>query len=325
MPVTSITTDPEALTMTVIADFAASAERVWDAYADPRQIERFWGPPEYPAQFTRHDFAVGGRSAYSMTGPEGDRHDGYWEWIAVTPQTSFEILDGFANADGSPNDDMPAMRMTVTFDATGTGTRTRTTMISYFTSLEALEQIVEMGAVEGARYAMGQMDVVLADLHTFAADIPTFAQILSDTQVRVSRVIDGSGEQVWRAHNDADLMKQWMLGPDGWTMPVCQVATEVGDSYRYEWAPDGSGEGGFGFEGELLESAPPHRAVTTENMIGMPGGGTTNELTLTPIADATLLTLVITYPSKELRDTILATGMTDGMEVSYQRLETVVN
>ena len=95
---------------------------------------------------------------------------------------------------------------------------------------------------------------------------------------------------------------------------------EPGDRYRYEWeAADGSQR--FGFVGELLASAPPFRAVTTEEMIGMEGPSTLNELSLTSLPGATLLTLVITYPSKELRDMILGTGMTTGMETSYLRLE----
>ena len=167
---------------------------------------------------------------------------------------------------------------------------------------------------------MGQMDDVLADLASFAADAVCAAQILSDTQVRVSRVIRGSVEQVWRAHHDAELMQRWLLGPDGWTMPVCEVATAVGDTYRYEWEQV-DGDGRFGFTGELLESSPPHRAVTTEQMIGMDGPGTTNEMTLTPVEGGTLLSIVITYPSAEVRDIVLATGMTDGMETSYARLE----
>jgi uncharacterized protein YndB with AHSA1/START domain len=143
---------------------------------------------------------------------------------------------------------------------------------------------------------------------------------LSDTQVRISRVIRGTVQQVWRAHHEPTLMQQWLLGPDGWTMPVCDIAHTVGDRYRFEWArPDGSQR--FGFEGELLESAAPYREVTTENMIGMEGPGTRNELTLSSVQGGTLLSLVVTYPSKELRDMILGTGMTTGMEASYVRLE----
>jgi uncharacterized protein YndB with AHSA1/START domain len=323
MPVTSVTRDTEALTMTVVADFPADVQRLWQVYVDPRQLERFWGPPTYPATFTRHDAAAGGRSAYTMKGPDGDTHGGYWEWLSVDPLTSFEVRDGFATPDGEPNTEMPAMRMRFVFEETGDGSRVTTT--TYFSSLEDLEKLLETGMEEGLREAMSQMDAVLADLSSFAAGQGTVSQILSDTQARISRVIRGSVEQVWRAHHDAELLQRWLLGPDGWTMPVCEVATTVGEKYRYEWEPVDSAQGDrFGFEGELLESAPPYRAVTTERMIGMPGEGTVNELTLTPIAEGTLLSLVITFPDIETRDAILATGMTDGMETSYARLESEV-
>ena len=319
MPVTSVTQDPAALTMTVVADFPVPVQRLWDVYVDPRQLERFWGPPTYPAQFTRHDVAVGGLSAYAMTGPDGDVSRGYWQWLAVEAQTSFEVLDGFALTDGTPNAEMPSMRMVFVFETTQTGSRVSTT--TYFNTAKELAQLVDMGMQEGMTQAMGQMDLVLADLRSFAADLPTEAQILSDTQVRISRVIHGTADAVWQAHHTKALLQKWLLGPDGWTMPVCDLATTVGDSYRYEWE---KGKDRFGFEGELLESLPPFRAVTTERMIGMPGESTTNEMTLTPVAGGTLLTILITYPSGEIRDIVLATGMTDGMDASYRRLETQV-
>ena len=134
----------------------------------------------------------------------------------------------------------------------------------------------------------------------------------------------GSVEQVWRAHHEPELMRRWMLGPDGWTMPVCDVATTVGETYRYEWEQADGEQDRFGFEGELLESASPYRSVTAERMIGMPGDGVVNELTFTPVPAGTLLSLVITFPDAETRDAILATGMADGMEASYARLESEV-
>lgn len=319
MPITSVTKDPAALTMTVVADFAVPTQRLWEAYTDPRQIEKFWGPPTYPATFTRHDAAVGGRSAYAMTGPEGDVSRGYWQWLSMTPHESFEVLDGFADADGSPNIEMPSMRMLFAFEPTSQGSRVTTT--TYFNTADELASLVEMGMEEGLKQAMSQMDDVLADLQTFASERPTMTQILSDTLVRVSRVIHGSPELVWRAHHEKALLQRWLLGPDGWTMPVCEVASEVGDAYRYEWE---NSEDRFGFEGELVESSPVTRSVTTERMIGMPGEGTLNEMTLTPVHDGTLLSILITYPNAEVRDMVLGTGMTDGMETSYQRLETSV-
>ena len=317
MPITSVEKDLDALTITIVADFAAPLARLWDAYADPRQIERFWGPPSYPATFLRHDAAAGGRSVYKMTGPTGDEHYGCWEWTDVTAPTSFDIIDWFADETGAPNTDLPGTHASFVFEATQTGSRLTTT--SRFDSLEQLQQLLEMQMLEGTKEAMSQIDAVLADLAAFSADLAAEAQILSDTQVRIARVIRGSVEQVWRAHSDAELMKKWLLGPDGWTMPVCEIATKVGDTYRYEWQPEGGGEG-FGFTGELLESEHPYRQVTTESMIGMEGQ-TLNELTLTPVEGGTLLSLVITYANAEMRDMILATGMTDGMETSYARLE----
>ncbi len=321
MPIVSITNEPEALTTIVIAEFSVPVERLWNAYADPRQLERFWGPPEYPSKFTRHDLFPGGRSHYVMTGPEGEPMVGFWEFLSVDPGKSFEVRDGFADEAGNENTDFPAVRVVFAFEATPAGSRLVTT--THFPTREALEQLMAMGMAEGFEAAMGQIDGVLADLASFAASRATEADILSDTQVRVSRVIRGTVDQVWRAHHDADLMRKWMLGPDGWTMPVCEIATTVGDTYRYLWEPEGEGVG-FGFDGELLESAAPHRAVTTEHMSGTDYPSTTNELTLTPVPSGTLLSLVITYPSAEVRDVALGNGMTDGMETSYVRLETVV-
>jgi uncharacterized protein YndB with AHSA1/START domain len=253
-----------------------------------------------------------------MTGPDGTQSAGWWNFLAVDPGKSFEVIDGFGDAEGTPNDAMPTMRMVFQFSRTPTGSRMQST--TYFPSIESMEQLAAMGMEAGLKSALSQLDGVLADLREFAANRAVLAQTLSDTQVRISRVIRGSAADVWRAHTDAALMQQWMLGPDGWTMPVCDVATRVGDRYRYEWASlDGSQR--FGFEGELLELAAPYRSVSTEGMIGMDGPPARNELTLTPTAAGTLLSLLITYPSKDVRDMVLATGMTDGMEASYTRLE----
>lgn len=319
MPVTSVETDLDTLTMTVVADFAASRARLWEAYTDPRQIERFWGPVEWPATFTRHDVFVGGRSSYVMAGPNGERSAGFWEFLAVDEGRSFEVRDGFAGEDGEENAAMPSMRMTFVFEDTEAGSRLVTT--THFGSLDQLEQLLGMGMDEGMRSAMSQIDDVLADLESFAARRGTESRILSDTQVRISRIIRGTVEQVWHAHHDPESMRQWMLGPAGWTMPVCDVTAEVGGSYRYEWEPTVGSDGSFGFVGEFLELHPPHRSVTTERMIGTDGPGNINEMTLTPCEEGALMSLVITFPSSEMRDTVLATGIVDGMEFGYARLD----
>src|SRR5690606_4713460 len=111
-----------------------------------------------------------------------------------------EVEDGFSDEDGRPNEAMPTMRMVFTFEPNGTGSRFRS--ITHFASVEAMEQLAEMGMVEGLRSALGQLDGILADLSAFAATRVTEAHILNDTQVRIARVVRGPVEQVWRAHHD---------------------------------------------------------------------------------------------------------------------------
>ena len=319
MPVTSVTQDPETLTLTVVADFEAPIHRLWEAYADPRQLEKFWGPPQWPATFTRHDHYPGGRSEYCMTGPDGTRSCGYWEYLAVEEGRSFEVRDGFLDEHGEPSAQMPSMRMLFTFEPTEAGSRLITT--TWFNSLAELEQLLEMGMEEGMTAAMRQIDEVLADLTSFASDRAIEAQLLSETQVRISRVIRGTPQQVWDAQQDPVLLRRWLLGPDGWSMTDCQVALVVGETFRYAWAPDDGSSAGFALTGELQAAEPPFRSVATERMEGMEGPATLNEQTLTRVPGGTLLTLIITYPDAQMRDPVLATGMTDGMEASYARLE----
>ena len=160
MPITSVTSDANALTLTVVGDYPVPVERLWDAYADPRKLERFWGPETWPATFTRHDMTVGGRSAYQMTGPDGSSSRGWWRFLAVEPNRHFEVEDGFAKEDGTPNDDMPSMRMVFNFEPTATGSRVRS--VTHFPSVDAMNELVKMGMEEGLKSAMGQLDAVLA-------------------------------------------------------------------------------------------------------------------------------------------------------------------
>ncbi|MGO1257104.1 SRPBCC domain-containing protein, partial [Microbacterium gubbeenense] len=154
--------------------------------------------------------------------------------------------------------------------------------------------------------------------------IPAQLQLLSDTRVRISRVIRGSVSDVWRAHHDADLLAKWQLGPDGWEMTEVTPPAGPGSAFRYRWAPLADTEGeAFSIGGEVQESHPESRIVHTERMEGFPGE-TLNEVTLTPVPEGTLLSYVITYASAEERDMILATGMVDGMEASYARLERIL-
>jgi uncharacterized protein YndB with AHSA1/START domain len=166
MPITSVTSDKDALSLTVIGEYPVPVERLWAAYADPRQLERFWGPETWPATFTRHDVAVGGRSEYFMTGPDGSSSRGWWRFLAVEPPRRFEVEDGFAHEDGRPNEELPSMRMVFTFDPIPTGSRLN--IVTQFTSLDSMEALVKMGMIDGLKSALGQLDGVLAESATSA-------------------------------------------------------------------------------------------------------------------------------------------------------------
>ncbi|MGV9500538.1 SRPBCC family protein [Streptomyces sp. NPDC003642] len=160
MSVTRVDKDLDRLTLTLVADFAAPVERVWRLWADPRQLERWWGPPSYPATVEEHDLSPGGEVTYFMTGPEGDRHRGWWRITSVTEPTALEFTDGFADDDGKPKGDMPTMSVSVRLSEREGGTRME--MRSLFDSREQMEQLITMGMEEGLKEAVGQIDALLA-------------------------------------------------------------------------------------------------------------------------------------------------------------------
>ncbi|MDV6288198.1 SRPBCC domain-containing protein [Streptomyces sp. UP1A-1] len=159
MSVTSLNKDLENLTLTLVADFSAPVERVWQLWADPRQLERWWGPPSYPATVEQHDLTPGGDVTYFMTGPEGDKYRGWWRVATVDAPTSLEFTDGFADQDGVPNADMPTTATRVTLTERDGGTRME--MLSVFDSRDQMEQLMKMGMEDGLREAVGQMDGLL--------------------------------------------------------------------------------------------------------------------------------------------------------------------
>ncbi len=159
MTVTSIEKDTTTLTMTVTAEFAAPVEQVWQLWADPRKLERWWGPPTYPATVVDHDLTPGGTVSYFMTSPDGDKFHGYWTIVAVDAPRSLQVQDGFADDTGQANPDMPSTAMQLALHDTPAGTRAVIT--STFASVEAMEQLLQMGMEEGLREAMGQMDALL--------------------------------------------------------------------------------------------------------------------------------------------------------------------
>jgi uncharacterized protein YndB with AHSA1/START domain len=162
MTVTAVRKDAHSRTMTLEAEFDASPERVWQLWADPRQLERWWGPPTYPATVDGHDLRPGGRVDYYMTGPEGDQHRGLWDVDEVEPPRRLVFRSRFANEDGTPNTELPTVTERVTIEEMGGG-RTRMTIESEFPTGEAMEQLLAMGMEEGLQQAVEQIDAILAE------------------------------------------------------------------------------------------------------------------------------------------------------------------
>jgi uncharacterized protein YndB with AHSA1/START domain len=161
MPVTDVQHDLDALTLTITADFAAPVERVWEVYADPRQLERVWGPPGYPATFVDHDLVPGGRMNYYLTSPDGEKYYAYWEVTGVDQPKRFTFRDGFAlDETFAPNPGMPESSQTYDFTEVDGGTRA--TFVSTYADAESLQKVLDMGVVEGASAAINQIDELLA-------------------------------------------------------------------------------------------------------------------------------------------------------------------
>jgi uncharacterized protein YndB with AHSA1/START domain len=141
-----------------------------------------------------------------------------------------------------------------------------------------------------------------------------------DRHVLVIRRFAATPEAVYRAHTEPALIQKWLLGPEGWTMPVCVSEPRPGGKIRFEWS-DGKG-GGFYLTGEYLELMPFSRIVHVERMhLPDPTPDNHVETTFAPDGNGTLLTLRMTLPDEATRAAMLSTGMEQGMEASYVRLD----
>jgi uncharacterized protein YndB with AHSA1/START domain len=159
LSVTSVDRDYDNLTVALVAEFDASIDQVWELWSDPRKLERWWGPPGYPATVEAHDLTPSGQVKYLMTGPDGDTHHGVWMVTAVDPPSSLEFTDAFAEADGTPIADMPVSTIRVRLVDREGGTRME--MRAKFESREDMDKWVRTGSVEGLQEAVGQIDSLL--------------------------------------------------------------------------------------------------------------------------------------------------------------------
>ncbi len=161
MSIVSVDKDYDQLSLTLVAEFDAPIERVWELWADPRRLERWWGPPTHPATVEEHDLSAGGAVAYFMTGPAGERSRGWWRVTAVAPPRSLDFTDGYANRDGTPNADTPTTAVRVRL-AEKDGGGTRMELRFAFASSEHMEQLERLGAFDVFPQSVGQMDALLS-------------------------------------------------------------------------------------------------------------------------------------------------------------------
>jgi uncharacterized protein YndB with AHSA1/START domain len=163
MTVISSTKNPEALSFILVAEFDADVKRVWQIWEDPRQLERWWGPPTWPATFEQFDFETGGEVSYYMTGPDGETARGWWRITAIDAPKRLSFDDGFADDNGEPVEAMGITHGTVNLEAIENGGRTRMTITSKFESEEQMNKMIEMGMEDGMKEAAGQIDALLAE------------------------------------------------------------------------------------------------------------------------------------------------------------------
>ena len=158
MPVTDVDKDFDALTMTITARFDAPIARVWQVWSDPRQLERWWGPPSHPSTFVEHELTVGARTTYFMTGPDGEKHHGRWRIEEVEPPRRLHMTDDVVDDQGKPEDGGPT-GMTVTIaEADGTATMSIQT---HFADRESMEQTIETGFEQGITEMLNKVDPLL--------------------------------------------------------------------------------------------------------------------------------------------------------------------
>lgn len=161
MSILGVEKDFESGSLAITAEFEASVERMWELVADPQQLEQWWGPPGYPATFTEHGIEPGSVAAYYMTGPDGEKYPGWWRVASVDAPILLVVEDGFSDDQGNPDDRLPVTTMELRFSSSSPG-RSTMAMLSIFPSVEAMEEVLSMGAEEGMVQALGQIDDILA-------------------------------------------------------------------------------------------------------------------------------------------------------------------
>lgn len=317
----------ETKTVSITKQLDAPLELVWDAYTKPEYLDQWWAPKPFSSRTKHMNFAVGGRRFYAMVSPEGQERWVMQQFRSITPKSHFSLFNAFADAD--ENLELPGSDWDMNFSEQDGKTTVHASI--YNESLERLERMIEMGFQSGVAAQLENLDELLANLSGGGTKKMKPAEVStpSDREVLVKRSFDAPVALVWRAYTEPDLMRRWLTAMPGWTMPVCEMTTDVGGKYRWRWRHEENGQE-FGFAGEMLEVDLHSRIMHTQAFdpgnLGESMGGEPSIITVT-FDESNGITNVATsikFASKADRDAAVSTGMTDGMEMSYQSLDALL-
>ena len=157
------TTNAQDLTMTMVAEFNATPERLWNLWEDPRQLERWWSPEPFSVTFPRYEFEPGGQCRYVMTGPEDFKHHGWWRIDSIDAPRRIEVTMGVSGDDGEPVPGHQTMSGVITFEPIDSATRM--TVLTKFPDTELMEEMLAGGMEQGMRQQIGQIYALLEPVH----------------------------------------------------------------------------------------------------------------------------------------------------------------
>jgi uncharacterized protein YndB with AHSA1/START domain len=297
--------------------FDAPRSLVFKAWTDPKHVAQWWGPKGFTTRVTELDLHPGGKWRYVMIGPDGTEYPAKGVFYEIVPLeqivTSDEFDQGFEKV---VNADLPrGIVMTAIFeDLAG---KTKLTLRIMHESAEERRKHEEMGVIAGWNSSFECLDEHLVQMVEHKSASLTLT-LPSEREIVMTRVFDAPRRLVFDAWTKPEHLPHWMTGPEGWTMPVCEIDLSLGGAWHFVWRdPDGTE---MEMRGVYKEITPPERLVSTESW-GNDWPETLNTLILSEEDGKTTMTNIMLYPSQEARDAALRTGMKEGTAESCDRLD----
>jgi uncharacterized protein YndB with AHSA1/START domain len=306
----------------VFRTYAVPRDLVWRAWTDPQSITHWWGPIGFSTTTHHMDMRPGGTWRFTMHGPDGRDYENQIVYDEVVPHSRLTYHHA-----GVGRDESVHFHSTVTFDEVREGTRLTVRMV--FPSTEARDQCErDYGAVEGGLQTVTRLGDHL-DKHIDAPRHGMAFALPADRRIVLCRRFDAPAELVFDSLTRPECVPRWLIGPPGWSMPVCEIDLRPGGRMHYLWRGD-KGEQ-MEMHGAFVEIDPPRRIVHTERFTsGCPEQAGEQHVTTTLSAipgqpGGTTLTITIAYGDAHARDAMLAVGFEAGVAASYRRLAEVLD